>query len=1501
VQAEPSPAPDPDDWLSAADALPETAESELTFDEWAAQQQEAARPRDLEEEVPDLSDELVESAPGNDALTDAETLPNWFLGMEEIPQDELPEWYAAPETPAAGPAASDDDWARQPQTGPLQEEDDLPDLEAWHDAPLDEDAGTWTGAVLQASQADFAPHEDAEPLGPLAVPEPRLEPEAGTAEPVDDSFDDPIFEWLTPAEPEPEFPAAQASAAPDASPIMADEPDPFDEPDLEAFFRPAPATPRDVEPAALPDDEAQAQSWLAELDDLVADVAAPLTEPEAPAAPPAAETEFVPGDADEGWLATFESPLAEPVASSTGPEPSFDFGTEPGVAPEHAGDMDDFSGAFADQADLDRLFAEETPSSASPGAAEFETDEAQADLFSAASEIDPALTAAMASPSWEDPFAVFDDAQAEATAPEAGTADDDQPALADMGWLMDMQGSGELIIQQTNAQPTPASEEDLAAFAALFAQESERASDQAHDSVNEPDIFALSLPEDEAEQSDLYTQVDWVAETGEPGSADSITPEPEDDDIFAAVSDDPWWASVDEQPDEQETDDVPGAERADAPADGSPALAGDPEGDFDTGWLNDDIFGEAQPEQAETFALDEPLPAYEELAILDDVPELNELTVAPMEAAEREDELDLFGTAGPLDLDVLDLFGEDEAAAAVTAAADELPDWMLSDVAPAEEAADAPPAPAAEEDQDWLIGLGLAAGRAASHAQGLHAPGQDLNAEFKAPAEDEWMQKLETGRLGEEEPPEDELPENARSGLTLEQVSQVDDVEEYLSLLAAPKVGTGDDSIVPIASAYDLDVLLDQRIGTGDLSDDFDWYDTPPAEPEPSDASGPYNPYSGTQPFVKDELPDELDAAPETPDWLSDVTVASVSAGAMVRQQKDRPETELDERLRKLRRRSKTEPAAEPVDLAAVAPAFDAGAIPARGEPGALTLTPAQQHQADLLTTLVGATTGTTARPAAAAQPDRARGWRVWGGRAERWLIFALLAGLMLLPFVAPQLRPGQPPPAVFPAGSPAAVAFDQVEALVPGSLVLVGVDYSLSASAELDVMTDALLRHLLLRNTYPVLISGNAATLARMQALFETISADAEFMARLDLDGPLVDGRDYFLANFLPGGALGLRAFSENTAALLLPVLRGALPGIYLSGLSDFGLIAVISDRAEDVRAYVEQIAPVADAPVIFGVSYGAAPLAEPYYAAGALDGLWVGYRDSLTYSVLAGGVLSAGAADAAQPPALEAAPRDSGPVAPITQATATFTPSPTQPATHTPTATRTPTPSPTPVPQQAIIPGTQNINLRAGPSTNDAIVQVLQPGTALTVLGFNDERSWAQVRLVDGTEGWVSADLIRLQPGGAAAPGRWQYGKRLTRIEQELTPAPPATRRPAATPQATVEPTAEATAEATNTPRATRTPVPTATETPTPSRTPTPSASPTATRTPSPTWTPTATLTPTPRLLGGGGALNLPPHTPGYRDERWYAMTLGIAVSAAIIGAGALINLIRSLRRRR
>jgi hypothetical protein len=42
------------------------------------------------------------------------------------------------------------------------------------------------------------------------------------------------------------------------------------------------------------------------------------------------------------------------------------------------------------------------------------------------------------------------------------------------------------------------------------------------------------------------------------------------------------------------------------------------------------------------------------------------------------------------------------------------------------------------------------------------------------------------------------------------------------------------------------------------------------------------------------------------------------------------------------------------------------------------------------------------------------------------------------------------------------------------------------------------------------------------------------------------------------------------------------------------------------------------------------------------------------------------------------------------------------------------------------------------------------------------------------------------------------------------------------------------------------------------------------------------------------------VPSNDPGYRDERWYAMNLGIIVSALIITFGMVVNVVRGLLRR-
>ncbi|NDJ63269.1 MAG: SH3 domain-containing protein [Chloroflexi bacterium] len=187
----------------------------------------------------------------------------------------------------------------------------------------------------------------------------------------------------------------------------------------------------------------------------------------------------------------------------------------------------------------------------------------------------------------------------------------------------------------------------------------------------------------------------------------------------------------------------------------------------------------------------------------------------------------------------------------------------------------------------------------------------------------------------------------------------------------------------------------------------------------------------------------------------------------------------------------------------------------------------------------------------------------------------------------------------------------------------------------------------------------------------------------------------------------------------------------------------------------------------------------------------------------------------------------------------------------------------------------------MRSGPSTNFSVITSLRPGTTAEVIGRNDDESWFQLRLDDGTEGWVSGTLLRIAPAstdGAARP----------------KPAPLARRSADRPPRQVIDvtdipPTATATAAATDTPPGTP-----------PDDTDQPAA---ATNTPRATATPEATLTPSVPATRGPSPTPLAPPiaTLANREERWYATTLGVIVAATIITVGTLINIIRSFTRRR
>jgi hypothetical protein len=527
-------------------------------------------------------------------------------------------------------------------------------------------------------------------------------------------------------------------------------------------------------------------------------------------------------------------------------------------------------------------------------------------------------------------------------------------------------------------------------------------------------------------------------------------------------------------------------------------------------------------------------------------------------------------------------------------------------------------------------------------------------------------------------------------------------------------------------------------------------------------------------------------------------SVGAVSATAMARQLSDKPEQELSDRLQKLRQRATDEMLAVDVPTPAddsmkdVLPGLSDTLAPApvvtevSGLIGGAVLNSLQQQHVSLLRDMLGlrdapapvrgqklsaidltyeaphlqedasefnfeeeapaqpVSLQPAAVPISAPVQKRQRIYRI-----DRLILSLLLVAGMTLPFLVSETRFGELPPAAFAANSDENAAFEQIERLQQYDLVLVALEYGPAAAGEMDSMTEAMLRHILLRGARPIFISGNPFGVLRAQTFIDTVNADTEFLRSMRQRVPLEANVEYFISRFLPGSAVGLRAFSESTADLLTVEINGQTIGLNLESLSNLSLILLLTDRAEDVRAYAEQIAPLAGRPLVVAVNYTSAPLAEPYAALPAsIRGFLSGYGDAITYQQMLGSVEIV---ERGSRPIIPQALTSPEPQAPA-QATpeASGTPG-TSDATGTPESTSAPAASPTGL--TAIVVSADGANLRAGPGTDFTRVIGLARNTVLSVLGFNDDGEWVNVRTEDGTVGWVSAGLVVVSEAEADA----------------------------------------------------------------------------------------------------------------------------------------------------
>ena len=251
----------------------------------------------------------------------------------------------------------------------------------------------------------------------------------------------------------------------------------------------------------------------------------------------------------------------------------------------------------------------------------------------------------------------------------------------------------------------------------------------------------------------------------------------------------------------------------------------------------------------------------------------------------------------------------------------------------------------------------------------------------------------------------------------------------------------------------------------------------------------------------------------------------------------------------------------------------------------------------------------------ASSAPGRRRRRRRLSLSGDRFLISLVLAGGMLLPFYNAQTRLGESAPTEFAAASPQQTLYEALDALQPGELVLVGMEYGPTAAGELDTVASVLLRHILLRRALPVVVSRYPVTLLRAEHMLTELGmAAAPLLQQLERDQPLLANGDWFVTRFLAGDMAGLRSLTMNIEKQLAKDLRGVATGLTVNGLADFARVLVVAERPGDLRQWAEQIAPLADSDLLAAVGQAAAPLTRPWLEV-ALAGMMSGFRDALTY----------------------------------------------------------------------------------------------------------------------------------------------------------------------------------------------------------------------------------------------------------------------------------------------
>jgi hypothetical protein len=224
-------------------------------------------------------------------------------------------------------------------------------------------------------------------------------------------------------------------------------------------------------------------------------------------------------------------------------------------------------------------------------------------------------------------------------------------------------------------------------------------------------------------------------------------------------------------------------------------------------------------------------------------------------------------------------------------------------------------------------------------------------------------------------------------------------------------------------------------------------------------------------------------------------------------------------------------------------------------------------------------------------------------GRIDRRFIFLLIALAVVIPMLLKVKIPARPSPIV-------QTIFDKVEALPPGSKVLVSLDYSPSTIPENLPMSQAMVRHLLSKGHRVYLMTLWATGPDMITRATEVIKS--EFPEK-------VYGTDYVNLGYKSGNQGVINSIASNIRTLFTGDEAGTpIDSIAMMSevrnLGDFDLILSVASGFPGLKEWVQFGGDRVNVPVAGGVTAVEAPLLYPYYPRQLL-GLMGGLQGAAEY----------------------------------------------------------------------------------------------------------------------------------------------------------------------------------------------------------------------------------------------------------------------------------------------